>query len=73
MKAHENYYNAMFVLTIDRTAVILDLEIELIAHAFENPDELEALGCRCDSRMRGGTGAVRSAAALALYVVSRRV
>ena len=73
MVAHKNYYNAMFVLTIDRTAAILDLESELIAHAFANPDELEALGCRCDNRIRGGTGPVRSAAALALYVVSRRV
>ncbi len=72
MMAHRDYYNAMFVLSIDRTAAILDLGSELIAHAPANPGELKALGCRCDNRMRGGTGPVRSAAALALYVVIRR-
>ena len=70
MLSHSEYYDAMFVLTFDRGKTILDLETELIQHAFDNRGALA--GCKLDNRIGGGTGTVRLAWALALYVVARK-
>ena len=70
MLSHSDYYDAMFVLTFDRAETILDLETELIQHAFDNRGALA--GCNLDNRIDGGTGTARLAWALALYVVARK-
>ena len=68
MMGHTEHYDCMHVLAIDHAATILQPEVELIQLAFDNR---EALGCRLDNRIGGGTGTARYGA-LALYVVTRR-